>query len=100
MHEVTEETAKKQVKIYITVFVALAILTVVTVAISYLRLPVKLAIIAALLVAVFKSSLVAAFFMHLTTEKKIILSILVLTIFFFLMLLLLPAATSAFHAGP
>ena len=36
--EMTLEDVKKHVKVYITVFIALAILTVVTVAVSYLGL--------------------------------------------------------------
>ena len=95
MHDAKEGTVKRHVRIYVAVFSALAVLTVVTVAISYLKLPVKIAIIMALLVAVFKSSLVAAFFMHLSTERKIIFSILALTVFFFLILLLLPVITSS-----
>jgi hypothetical protein len=54
-HEGAEDI-KKHVRIYITVFVALAALTVVTVGISYLHLPTHLAIILALIVATVKGS--------------------------------------------
>lgn len=60
----------KHIKIYIGVFVALLVLTVVTVAVSYLRLPIHQAVIVALIVAGFKGTLVAGFFMHLFDEFK------------------------------
>ena len=85
------EAVQKQVKIYIRVFLALAVLTVATVGVSYLRLPLTLAIIVALSIALVKSSLVAAFFMHLVSEKKIIYSILALAFFFFIFLLTYPS---------
>ena len=72
----------KHVKIYITVFVALMALTIVTVAISRLHLPVHQAVTIALIVAVIKGSLVAGFFMHLISEKKMIYGILVFTVIF------------------
>jgi cytochrome c oxidase subunit IV len=83
----------RHIKIYITVFVALMVLTVVTVAISYLHLPVPLAVTVALLVATVKGSLVACFFMHLISEKKLIYAVLLLTVVFFAVLLALPAFT-------
>ena len=46
-------------------------------------------IIAALLIATFKSLLVAAYFMHLSSEKSMIFKVLVFTIFFFFGLMLL-----------
>jgi cytochrome c oxidase subunit IV len=83
----------RHVRIYITVFVALMVLTVVTVAVSYLHLPVPMAIGVALLVATVKGTLVACYFMHLISEKKLIYAVLVLTAVFFLVLLALPAVT-------
>ncbi len=85
------EEIKKHVKIYITVFAALAFLTVVTVGVSYLKLPVVPAIVTALLIATLKAGLVAGFFMHLISEKQVIFGILVVTVFFFIVLMLLPA---------
>lgn len=85
------EAVKKEVRVYIAVFGALAILTVLTVGVSYLKLPLALAIAVALFIAVVKGSLVAAFFMHLSTEKKIVWSILLLAAFFFIFLLLYPS---------
>jgi cytochrome c oxidase subunit 4 len=83
----------KHVRIYITVFVALMVLTIVTVAISRLHLPVHVAVSIALLVATIKGSLVACYFMHLISEKKLILAVLLLTAVFFAALLALPAVT-------
>ena len=83
----------RHVRIYIIVFVALMVLTIVTVAVSYLDLPVPLAITVALLVAIVKGSLVACYFMHLISEKKLIYAVLVLTVVFFIALLALPVVT-------
>ena len=90
MEHASHDEIKKHVRIYIAVFAALAFLTVVTVAVSYLRLPFLPAILVALTIATIKASLVAAFFMHLISEKTIIFSILILTLVFFLVLLMLP----------
>ena len=83
----------KHVRVYITVFAALMVLTIVTVAISYLHLPVAAAVTVALLVATVKGSLVACYFMHLISEKKLILAVLVLTVAFFIALIALPVVT-------
>ena len=83
----------KHVRVYITVFVALMVLTIVTVAISRLHLSVPIAVTVALLVAIIKGSLVACYFMHLISEKKLIYAVLLLTIVFFAALLSLPAIT-------
>jgi cytochrome c oxidase subunit IV len=83
----------RHVKVYITVFVALMVLTVITVAISYLDLSVPIAVSIALFVAIVKGSLVAGYFMHLVSEKKLIYAVLVLTIAFFAVLLALPVIT-------
>ena len=83
----------RHVKVYITVFVALMILTVVTVAISRFHLSVPIAVTVALFVAIVKGSLVAGYFMHLVSEKKLILAVLALTVAFFFVLLALPVLT-------
>ncbi len=85
------ELVQKQIKLYVRVFLALAILTVVTVGVSYIHMPLGLAIVVALFVASIKGTLVAAYFMHLSSEKKIITSILILTVFFVIFLLLYPS---------
>jgi cytochrome c oxidase subunit IV len=83
----------RHVRIYITVFVALMALTIITVAISRLHLPIPIAVTVALLVAIVKGSLVACYFMHLISEKKLIYAVLALTAVFFAALLALPALT-------
>ena len=84
------EDLKKHVRVYISVFVGLLALTVVTVTISYLNLSVMPAIIVALIIASIKGSLVASYFMHLISEKKVIYAALALTVVFFLVLIFLP----------
>jgi cytochrome c oxidase subunit 4 len=83
----------KHVRVYITVFVALMVLTVITVAVSYLDLSVVPAVTVALFIAVVKGSLVAGYFMHLVSEKKLIYAVLLLTVAFFIALLALPVLT-------
>lgn len=85
------EEVRQHVKVYVAVFAALAFLTVVTVAVSYLKLPLVQAIAVALVIAALKGSLVAAFFMHLISEKQIIFSILILTFIIFICLLIVPS---------
>ena len=81
---------KKHVRTYITVFVALLALTIVTVTVSYLHLSVLPAILVALAIATIKGSLVASYFMHLISEKKVIYATLILTAVFFVVLMSLP----------
>ena len=83
----------RHVKVYIAVFVALMVLTVVTVAIARFHLPVPLAVTLALIVATIKGGLVACYFMHLISEKKLIYAVLALTVIFFIALMALPVIT-------
>jgi cytochrome c oxidase subunit IV len=83
----------RHVRVYITVFVALMVLTIVTVVVSRFHLPVPIAVTVALIVAVIKGSLVACYFMHLISEKKVIYAVLALTIVFFVALMALPIFT-------
>ena len=83
----------RHVRVYITVFVALMVLTIVTVAVSRFHLPVRIAVTIALIVAIIKGSLVACYFMHLISEKKLIYAVLALTAFFFAALIALPIFT-------
>ena len=83
----------KHVKVYISVFAALMVLTLVTVGISRFHFSVPVAVTVALLVATIKGSLVACYFMHLISEKKLILAVLALTVVFFVVLLALPILT-------
>lgn len=81
---------KKHVRAYIAVFVALMVLTIVTVTVSYLHLDVTAAVILALVIATIKGSLVAGYFMHLISEKKVIYIVLIFTVVFFIALMFLP----------
>ena len=85
---------RSHVKTYFIIFGALMVLTAVTVGVSYLHLPVALAILVALAVATIKGSLVAMFFMHLKGERKLIYYVLVLTVIFFIFLMFVPLATN------
>ncbi|HEX2120065.1 MAG TPA: cytochrome C oxidase subunit IV family protein [Thermoanaerobaculia bacterium] len=82
-HDNSPEAIRKEIRKYLYVFGGLAILTIITVAISQLHLPTWQAVVLALAVATVKGSLVAAFFMHLVTERKLIYAVLLLTVFFF-----------------
>jgi len=85
------------IRIYKKVAMALGVLTVVTVAVSYIDFAVPMAITVALIIAATKGSLVVSCFMHLMEEKKVvplskwgfgtILATLVVTVFFFLVVL-------------
>jgi caa(3)-type oxidase subunit IV len=85
------ESIRKEVKAYITVFFSLAVLTVLTVAVSYFHMPVTMAILVALAIAAFKGTLVASVFMHLRAERKMIYWILLLTVVFFFVLMAIPS---------
>ena len=88
------EDIKKSVKTYYTIFGALMVLTIITVAVSYVHLPVAMAILVALVVATIKGSLVALYFMHLLHERKVIYWVLALTVIFFIFMMLVPLATN------
>ena len=90
MTDLTSEEIKHHVKTYVIVFVALAFLTIVTVAISYLDLGVGASVALALVVASVKGALVASYFMHLIDEKITIYWTLLITATMFLILMLLP----------
>ena len=81
---------QSHIKVYMTVFAALAALTIVTVAASYLDLSTGEAILLALTIASVKGSLVAGYFMHLISEKALITWILMLTAGFFFVLMFIP----------
>lgn len=89
------EDIQKHVRTYYVIFAALAGLTIVTVGLFYVKLPIHLAILAAMIVASVKASLVACYFMHLISEKKVIYWILGICVFFFIFELLLPVFTSS-----
>ena len=84
------EEVKTHIKTYWTIGGTLLVLTVVTVAASYLDFAVPLAITVALIIAATKGSLVASYFMHLVGERRGIYATLLLTVFFFLVLMFHP----------
>ena len=89
----------KHVRGYIFVFVTLMVLTLMTVGVWRIHLPVHQAIAVALVIATVKGSLVACYFMHLISEKKLILWVMALTVVFFIVLLLVPVFTVADRIG-
>tara|TARA_Y100001970_G_scaffold246339_1_gene314167 strand:+ start:2412 stop:2735 length:324 start_codon:yes stop_codon:yes gene_type:complete len=84
------EDIQHHIKIYINVFIALGVLTIVTVAVSYLDVSFIEAFFIAITVATIKGSLVLGYFMHLLTERQTIIWILVTTFIAFLILLFIP----------
>jgi cytochrome c oxidase subunit IV len=68
-----------QVRGYLLVFGTLLVLTIATVAASYLDMPVGPTVALGLTIATVKAALVAAFFMHLRHERAIIYAALSLT---------------------
>ena len=78
MNEAETAELREHVKVYVLVFVTLAVLTVVTVGISYLDFSTPVAIVIAMVVASGKAFLVAGFFMHLMREEKVIIWLLLM----------------------
>lgn len=85
---------QSHVRIYMLVFGALAILTVITVGASYLEVTSGESIFIALIIASVKGSLVASYFMHLISERTMIINILLLTVAFFFVLMFIPLMTT------
>jgi caa(3)-type oxidase subunit IV len=90
MSHVDPAEVKKTVRTYIMVGLALYVFTAITVAVNHIHLAVPLAITVALIIATFKSSMVATIFMHLSHEKKWIYGSLLLTVAFFIVLIFVP----------
>ena len=85
---------RKSVRSYITVFVALMVFTVITVAAARFHFAVPIAITIALIIAIMKGSMVAGVFMHLSHEKQAIYGALLLTLVFFIVLMVVPLLTN------
>ncbi len=79
---------RPNVGLYVKVFLALMVLTLITVAISKIHLPRAQAITLGLFVALVKASLVGALFMHLWGENKLIHKALFITMGFGAVLIL------------
>src|ERR1700704_3434402 len=80
----------KHIKVYVGVFLALLLGTILTVSMYYIhfeRMAVTVTI--ALFIATIKASLVAGFFMHLVSERKAVYAILLATVFFFVSMMYL-----------
>ncbi len=83
-HDIKAEILK-----YWKIFGALLVLTVATVAVSYLHFGLAAAILVALTIALVKGSLVACFFMHLISERKIVLVLLACVVITFICMILI-----------
>ena len=94
-----QQHIQEHIKIYLNVFFALAILTVITVAVSYIELSPAEGIMLALAIASVKASLVAGYFMHLISQKQTIIWVLILTFIFFLILMFIPLITVTDSTG-
>ena len=95
----TPEEIRAHVSVYLKVFGVLAVLTVVTVGVSYIDLGGSGNIAVALAIALVKAGLVAMFFMHLKGEVSSIFRTLILTALFFVVLMVLPLSHFADHTG-
>ena len=94
-HTTNVEDIKKHVRVYMIVFGSLAVLTIVTVAVGIMELPIVPALVIGLVIALVKGGLVASYFMHLVSEKKVIYWVLMLTVVFFICMVLI--FISAYH---
>lgn len=92
-----EPAVAVDVRPYLAVFGALMVLTVLTVATSYLDLPTTPTVILALAIASGKATLVGMFFMHLNHERPLIYWSLGLTAVLFLVLIGFVLWTEADH---
>ena len=82
------EQLKKDIRVYLIIFGALLVGTLLTVGMYYVHIPsVALTITIALIIASVKAFLVAGYFMHLLSEKQVIYATLATTAFFFLALM-------------
>ena len=90
MSKETDHSIEHHIQTYVRVFIALGVLTVITVAVSYLEVSFIEAFFLAITIATIKGSLVLGFFMHLISEKKAIIRMLAATLVAFLILMFIP----------
>lgn len=84
----------KHIKLYIGVFIALAVFTVITVLASTVEAGIATHVVVALVIACIKGGLVAAIFMHLKWEKTAVLwGVFALCAIFFVVLMAVPSLT-------
>jgi len=94
------EEIRHHIAVYKKVGLALAVLTVVTVAASYLHIDsVAMTVTIALFIASIKGALVACYFMHLIDERSIIYWVLIITAFIFVVLMFVPLLSEADSVG-
>ena len=97
-HHHSPEQIRKEMRVYLAVFIGLAVLTAVTVGACYgLQSSRPQRDHGGADHRSIKGFLVAGFFMHLLSEKKVIYGILILTVIFFIFLMTLPVSH---HANP
>lgn len=77
-----------EVRVYLTIFGALGLLTLATVGVAYMHLPHSTGVVIALLIAFAKVFLIGAFFMHLLHEGRLINWSLAVCVFALLILIL------------
>jgi cytochrome c oxidase subunit 4 len=84
-HSHSPAEVAKHVRVYLIVFAALLVGTIVTVALYAVHFDsVAVTVAIALFVASIKATLVACYFMHLISEKRLIYILLGFTVFFFI----------------
>ena len=93
------EDIQLHIKVYMNVFIALVVLTLVTVAVSFLKVSFIEAFFIAITVATIKGSLVLSYFMHLLDEKPAVIWILATTMIAFLILMFIPLISMTDHAS-
>tara|TARA_Y100000996_G_C22318309_1_gene559213 strand:+ start:258 stop:563 length:306 start_codon:yes stop_codon:yes gene_type:complete len=86
----SDHSIEHHIQTYIRVFIALGILTIITVAVSYLEVSFIEAFFLAITIASIKGSLVLGFFMHLISERAAIIWILIATTVAFIILMFIP----------
>jgi caa(3)-type oxidase subunit IV len=90
---------RKEVRLYVAVFFAVAILTLANVAIAHTTAHVAAGVTIALAIAAVNAVLVVRFFMHLASEGKVIHMTLAITALFFVVLFLLVILAMANEQG-
>lgn len=79
---------------------ALFFLTVITVAVTYIHFPEPWNIVVAIVIAVFKATLVAAFFMNLYWDSKFNSMLLIMSILFFILMIGITLLDTMYRADP
>ena len=97
MEPASAHDMQRHLRIYIGVFVALLLGTLLTVAAAQIRLGGAWNIGVAMAIATAKAALVAGFFMHLRAEKRLIYLIVGFALVFFIGLMFLTLYATADH---